>query len=111
MSSIETDRDALLRAFFHERLVPAAERLREAGVRPFPLEPDPEAETYYRRREDDGDYIESLEPGALAERLKRLWADEPEMLALVDPLLELASRLGERAEEPAEVSPFVYAMF
>ena len=111
MSSTDESR-ARLEAFFAEHLVPAAESLRARGVQFFPLGPDADAPTYWRRRGDAGDYLDSVEPAATAERLRAMWAEHPELAALVDPLLDLASTLARPADEQSpEVSPFIYAMY
>jgi hypothetical protein len=111
MSSTDESR-ARLEAFFAERLVPAAESLRARGVQFFPLGADAEAPTYWHRRDDAGDYLDSVDPAATAERLRAMWAEHPELVALVDPLLELASTLARPADEQSpEVSPFIYAMY
>ncbi|HET7229095.1 MAG TPA: hypothetical protein VFJ16_03800 [Longimicrobium sp.] len=106
------DPQARLEAFFDGRLVPAARSLRERGVSFFPLAPEARAPTYWRARDDGGDYLDSVEPGEVAGRLREMWAEHPELLALVDPLLELAAELGDQSDEQsAEISPFVYAMY
>ena len=107
-----TDDRARLEAFFAERLVPAAESLRARGVEFFPLGADAGAPTYWHRRDDATDYLDSVDPAQTAARLKEMWAEHPELSALVDPLLELASALARPADEQSpEVSPFIYAMY
>ena len=111
MSSTDDPRPRL-EAFFARHLVPAAASLRARGVEFFPLGPDAAAPTYWHRREDATDYLDSVDPAQTAARLKETWAEHPELLALVDPLLELASTLVCPADEQsAEVSPFIYAMY
>lgn len=107
-----TDDRARLEAFFAERLVPAAESLRARGVEFFPLGPDADAPTYWHRRDDATDYLDSVDPAQTAARLREMWAEHPELAALVDPLLELAGALARPADEQSpEVSPFIYAMY
>ena len=111
MSSTDDPRPRL-EAFFTSHLAPAAESLRARGVEFFPLAPDAGAPTYWHRRDDETDYIDSGDPVHTAARLKLMWAEHPELLALIDPMLELASTLARPAEEQsAEVSPFIYAMY
>jgi hypothetical protein len=111
MSSTD-DTQARLEAFFTERLVPAAQSLRARGVEFFPLCPDADAPTYWHRRDDAGDYLDSVDPAATAARLREMWAEHPELVALVEPLLELAAAVARPAnEQSAEVSPFIYAMY
>jgi hypothetical protein len=106
------DARARLAAFFERELVPAARALRERGVSFFPAGADPAAPTYWRRRDDAGDYLDTLDPEETADRLRVLWADHPELLALVDPLLELARAMEREAgEQGPELSPYVYAMY
>jgi hypothetical protein len=111
MSSTD-DTQARLEAFFTTQLVPAAQSLRARGVEFFPLGPDAGAPTYWRRREDAGDYLDSVDPAATAARLRELWTEHPELVALVEPLLELAGTLARPADEQSpELSPFIYAMY
>lgn len=112
MSSTDDGSRARLEAFFARHLVPAAESLRARDVQFFPVGPDPDAPTYWRRRDDAGDYLDAVNPAATAERLRQMWAEHPELVALVDPLLELASTLARPADQQSpEVSPFIYAMY
>ncbi|WP_420129540.1 hypothetical protein [Longimicrobium sp.] len=111
MSSTD-DPQARLEAFFTGQLVPAAQSLRARGVEFFPLGPDAGAPTYWHRRDDAGDYLDSVDPAATAVRLRELWAEHPELVALVDPLLEMAAALARPADEQSpDVSPFIYAMY
>ncbi len=111
MSSTD-DTQARLEAFFTGHLVPAAESLRARGVEFFPPGADAEAPTYWRRREDTGDYLDAVDAAATAARLRELWAEHPELVALVEPLLELAGTLARPADEQSpELSPFIYAMY
>jgi hypothetical protein len=111
MSSTDESR-ARLEAFFAEHLVPAAESPRARGVLFLPRGAAAAAPTYWHRREDAGDYLDSVDPAATAGRLRAMWAEHPELVALVDPLLELASTLARPADEQSpEVSPFIYAMY
>jgi hypothetical protein len=111
MSSTDEPR-ARLEAFFGEHLVPAAASLRARGVEFFPLGADADAPTYWRRRDDAGDYLDAVDPASTAARLREMWAEHPELVALVDPLLELAGALARPADEQSpDVSPFIYAMY
>lgn len=109
MSSTETTHEAELLAFFRE-LVTAASAPRK-GSPFFPLAPEPDLASYFRRREDDSTYVFDLDSQDVESQLMRLWQDAPELQALVAPLLQLAGRLSEREATTADVSPFVYAMF
>jgi hypothetical protein len=111
MSSTDDARREALEAFWDRHMVPAAEALRARGVSFFPLGADASAETYWNARADGGDYLSALEPGDLEAALRERWAEHPELLALVGPLLELSARMAERPEESGEVSPLIYAMF
>jgi hypothetical protein len=111
MSSIDQARERELRAFFDRYLLPAAEASRAEGRVFFPLGPEPAASTYYRRRDDRSDYVFDLETVDAAGHLAALWSDQPELLALVRPLLQLAETLTQNSDSSSEVSPFVYAMF
>jgi hypothetical protein len=111
MSSIEPELEALLRSFFRERIVPAAERLRESGGVSLASTRDASAASYYHRRDDGGTYVEVLDPDRMVERLREIMADEPEMLSLAEPLIALAVRLKQFESREEDVSPFVYAMF
>jgi hypothetical protein len=108
----DAERDARLREFFEARIVPAAERLRERGVSFFPLGPDPARQSYYARRAEATTRIAEFEAESAAAELRALWGEHPELLSLIDPLLELAAELRQRDQDRgAEVSPFIYAMF
>jgi hypothetical protein len=108
----DAERDARLREFFEARIVPAAERIRERGVSFFPLGPDPARQSYYARRAEATTRIAELEAESVAAELRALWGEHPELLSLIDPLLELAAELRQRDHGGVgDVSPLIYAMF
>lgn len=97
---------------FEKGLVPAAQKLRERGVRFFPLGPEPEKASWYVDPPSGPDFFE-LEPEQCGEKLRSLWQAQqlPELVALVDPLIELSSRLDVAEEQTPDISPFVYVMY
>jgi hypothetical protein len=104
------ERETALRAFFHERLVPAAEALRERRVSFFPLEPDRAAGSYWNVRPSAQGYIFAVGDD-LAGEMHEMWRDLPELQALADDLASMTRTLAERRQESADVSSFIYAMF
>ena len=106
----DDERDRELRRFFHDRIVPAAEAMRERGVSFFALAPDRTVASYWNARPSGESYIFTVEDD-LAGQLHEMWRDHPELLALGSDLAALARTLGERREESADVSSFIYAMF
>lgn len=107
MSSIE-DR---LRAFFAERLVPAAERARARGVSYFPPGPDDEESWYESPPETPA--IMEIDDGQFGAKLKQMWQDQghPELADLAEAFEELARELELKDDQTEDVSPFMYVMF
>jgi hypothetical protein len=107
MSSTEDERRA--RAFFREKLLPAAAALRERGVAFFPLGPD-DADSWFEAP-PAGDPFLTL--GDLETALREHWEAEglPELAALARSLADLADALEIREQDSADVSPFVYVMY
>lgn len=106
------EREEMLAAFFTEHLAPAAERLGEQGVAPFPLGPEPEAATWYVVPTPDQPEFITVERDTLEETLRTTWAQTlPELAALAAPLVALARQLRLDREDPAELSPYLYRMF
>lgn len=99
-----------LRQFFHERLVPAARTLRDRGVSFFALEPDRTATSYWNSRPRGEEYVFAIADD-LAGELHTMWREHPELQTFADDLASMARTLGERREESADVSSFIYAMF
>jgi hypothetical protein len=113
MNLTDTDKEALLKRFYHERLMPLAEKARERGVEFFPLALDTPAESYYIERNDDGNYVHEIDADDLAGELGKLWSsgELKELADLAGPIVELAEAIKETDETPEDVSPFIYAMF
>lgn len=99
-----------LRRFFHERIVPAAESLRERGVGFFEREPDRTRSSYWAARPRDDGYIFQIGED-LAGELFEIWHKHPELQALADDLATMTRTMAEGREESADVSSFIYAMF
>jgi hypothetical protein len=104
--------DARLQRFYDEHLVPAARRLRERGVRFFPLGPEPEAETWYEAPPGGDDFF-TLDEAECGDVLRNMWQETglPELALLVDGLMELSRELEVAEEETPDISPFVYVMY
>ena len=105
--------DAKLRRFFRDRIVPAAERLRERGAGFLTEGPDPGAESWWVEVSEEEPVLIDFEADEAAEILHARWMSEgyPELAALAAPLLELAEALRTTQEESGEVSPYVYVMY
>jgi hypothetical protein len=43
--------------------------------------------------------------------LCRIWTDNPELKAIIEPLYELSQSVEEPSDSATEISPFIYAMF
>ena len=99
-----------LRQFFQERIVPAAETLRERGISFFALEPNRVATSYWKARPRGEAYIFAIGEDVAGE-LHTMWREHPELQALADDLAAMTLTLAERREESADVSSFIYAMF
>jgi hypothetical protein len=109
MSSTDGHREERALRFFRERLVPAALLMRARQVRLLADGPDPGVGTYYDTRPSGEAYV--LDLGVpMADVLRRLWNDDPELADLADELSHLARDLRQK-EESGEISPFIYAMF
>jgi len=104
-------KEKILRAFYRERLLPLAEIAAGRGIEFFPLAPDPAAESYFKERNDDGNYVHEIDSADLAGELEKLWQDLPELAALAGALVSLAESIKEDEETQEEISPFIYAMF
>ncbi|MDQ3696702.1 MAG: hypothetical protein M3373_01565 [Gemmatimonadota bacterium] len=115
MSSTDAERDEQLRRFYVERLLPAAERLRERNVRFFSMGPERghPPSSYFEPRRDSktASYVFELETLTFSPWLRARWEEYPELLAIVEPLAELARAMEHREEQTGEVSPLIYAMF
>ncbi len=112
MKLTDTEKNELLHRFYIEKLIPLAEKHRASNRDFFPLKPDKNAESYYKDRNDDGNYIHEVDYSDLEGELRELWkGDLDELGELAAPLVELARLLEEREETDADVSPFIYAMF
>ena len=105
--------DARLLRFFRDRIVPAAEQLRERGCTFFAVGPDPEASTWWESGSEEEPVLIEFEAGDAARILHARWMSDgyPELAALAVPLLELAEGLRTTQEESGEVSPYVYVMY
>jgi hypothetical protein len=108
--------DSRLTRFFERWIVPAAKRLRERGVHFFALAPEPDAESWYLGPPEAEPEFSEFEEQHCAAALRSRWERQelPELVELVDPLLDLAERLTpppETADEAASLSPFVYVMY
>jgi hypothetical protein len=113
MALNDAEKEKMLRAFYHERLMPLVERARESGLEYFPAGPEATADSYFIDRSDNGDYVHEIRSDDLAGELHELWSKgQPAELAdLAGPIVALAEAIKETDETPEDVSPFIYAMF
>ena len=104
--------ETLLRSFFAERLVPAAQCLRERHVTFFATGPDPAAESYFERHQT-APYFTTIEPEDCIPRLVQMWQEEGlhELAELAEPLAELVLLLAPKDDDSGELSPLIYVMF
>ena len=105
--------------FFHNEMLPVAEKLKSQQGDFFPLGPDDNASSYYIDRkcskltradfEDNGcDSVESLQAS-----LSKLWQsqDQSALVELTPSISELAAALRQVEEEQKDVSEFIYVMY
>jgi hypothetical protein len=102
-----------LRRFFTQRMVPAAQTLRDRGVKMLSMAPDVEADTWYDGPpRDEPDFV-AVDPAACERLLRALWERQglPELADLAAELMRLARALERDAEPAAELSPSLYVMY
>lgn len=114
MSSTEKSADewdCRIRKFFDEKMIPAAQKLRDRGVVFYAPVPDSSSRSYFAAYQSDRPVFE-IETSAIPTLLKHHWEKDglTELIDLVDPLLELASAVADQSS-PEDVSPFIYVMF
>lgn len=109
----DAERDALLTAFYRERLLPIAETSRVRGHAWLDAKLDAAAESYYIPCEPRATHVFALPADEMASALAALWSrkDVPELAELAASIIALAATLHVPDDEPGEVSPFIYAMF
>jgi hypothetical protein len=112
MSSTEIS-DSTLARFHAEHILPAADAVRARGVEPLAPGRDPEAASYWIRRAAGAELVVRLDQTRLADELARLWEARglAELAALSGPLVELSEALAEAADDPQDVSPFIYTIY
>jgi hypothetical protein len=103
-------REPYLRQFFQQRIVPAADALRDRGVSFFALKPDRGTRSYWNLRARGERYIFQIGDD-LAGELREMWRAYPELEALADDLAAMTHSMADEREESADVSSFIYAMF
>ncbi len=109
---VDTATLRLLKDFWEQRLVPAAEKLRARGVRFFELAPDPAVASYYTAPNADEIFF-TIEPEQCEAQLGEMWRqqDLPELAALSGALVALAGPLAPKEDDRGDISPFIYVMF
>lgn len=108
----DNEKNHLAREFYHEFLLPIADRRSAVQHEIFPLAPDLQAETYFRDRHDTGSYLHEIDSNNFADELREMWKSTPELEACAAELAILANRLRDDNDEiESDVSPFIYAMF
>ncbi len=102
---------------FDAHVVPAAGARRERGAAGLPLGPDPAAPSYFvtraRRSLSRADFEWPAVSSAddLRDRLQTLWAGDPELLGLIEPLLSLVRMPEAGAASGGDVPDHVYPMY
>lgn len=120
MNSIKFKNNALyVRNVFMKEVVPVSRLSKKEGKVYFPVGPDPNALTYYRKQvqtvmtpEDfEVSGCESLDRLEIA--LAELWSSQGhnELVPLSLTTSKLARLLHESEQESEQVSPFIYVMF
>ncbi|MDO8795020.1 MAG: hypothetical protein Q7J25_10425 [Vicinamibacterales bacterium] len=115
MRSTENPADA--GAVFDGHVVPAAAARRARHAPGLPLAPDPAASSYFttrnRRTLTSADFewpaVSSAEE--LRDRLRALWAGDPELLGLIEPLLSLVRIPKAGAAPGGDVPDHIYPMY
>ncbi len=112
MSLTDEQKKERVRAFFKEKLVPAAEKLRKRGIRFFPLGFE-EQSTWYAKCASCVPELDELSGENVELRLRHLWETEslPELAELAGPLVQLAKDLEAKPDDKGEISEFIYEMF
>ncbi|MBL7124598.1 MAG: hypothetical protein ISS51_00680 [Dehalococcoidales bacterium] len=115
------DDDTLLEVtrFFFEELMPLAKKLQDEGKAFFSVKPNPNAQTYYKKREKTIMHPESFEVvgcdsfDSFEEALIDMWTSQgySELTKLAPTLLKLAKSLYFVEEQSEDISPFIYVMF
>ncbi len=104
-------------AVFDAHVVPVAEARRARGVPSIPLGPDPAAPSYFVTRERrsltraDFEWPAVSSAAELRDRLRALWAGDPELLALIEPLLSLVRMPKAEAAQGGDVPDHIYPMY
>ena len=109
-------------AVFDAHVVPAAEARRARGVSGVPLGPDPAAPSYFVTRtrrslaRANFEWPAVSSAAELRDRLRALWAGDPELLALIEPLLSLvrmpkAEAAQGGAVQGSAVPDHIYPMY
>jgi hypothetical protein len=111
LTSPPTD-DELL-AFFRTVLVPLSETSRERHVAFFPSGPEREATTYYVDRDDEANYLYSVDPDNIATELAARWRRDgySDLVPLAVPLVALAKELAAEQQQTEDISPLIYTLF
>lgn len=99
--------------------MPLAEKLRSEGQAFFPVKGDPNATTYYIKRDkttmapEDFEVVGCDAVESFREALIDLWRSQghPQLTGLAPGLSRLAESLHQVEEQNEEVSPFIYVMF
>jgi len=106
-------------SFFLEKLVPAAQKLRQRKVTlsSSDMNAKPEdgnIDSWYVLCAEEHHKLNKLNPANLGDGLRQLWSSQrlPELVSLVEPLVDLSQRLEcSVSVDLGKPSPFIYAMF
>ena len=96
---------------FFETHIEALARKEDCANRWFSVAPGGQDDSYWDEPSASAAFkVYSLELESLSSCLAELWAEEPDLRLLADPLQSLANDI-KRVELHDEISPFIYAMF
>ncbi len=115
----DKDTSKIVRKIFSKKILPLSKKLQKEGKTFFPLKPNPNARTYYIKREKTSMVPEDFEVSgcdsfnSLEKYLKDLWESDgySEICSLAKTSSELSKLLYFIEEENEEISQFIYVMF
>ena len=113
MSQDEQRNTKMLVDFYRERLLTLANLAKERRLEFFPLGADSTKSSYFIDRDENENYVHTLDQDEIVDELNQLWAGGllPELAAIAEPLIAIAEILREKEQTSDEVSPFIYTMF
>jgi len=108
-----------IRKLFYKNILNISKRNKQNGKIYFPTKPNPELNSYFKKRKLTSFVNEDFEiegcsfSGDLEKSFKLLWQSQnnPELCRLAKKFVELAESLHRIEKQEEEISPFIYVMF